>query len=79
MASCYKLRHFPGTILLVDARYIAWLPFTSFMFYGFEAILINELEGLTIYFDPSGYQGLFLNGGVVLEQLGFKESTVRTH
>lgn len=35
--------------------FLGWLQWSSFQSYAFEILLVNELTGLTIMFNPSGY------------------------
>jgi ABC-type multidrug transport system ATPase subunit len=61
--------------------FIQWLKWVSFLNYGFEVLLVNELNGLTIRFQPKGYHinsAVNLNGKVFLDQFDMDPARFHT-
>jgi len=57
--------------------FIIWLKWLSFLNYGFEVLLVNELNNLSIRFNPTGYHikdAINLNGRVFLDQFDMDPS-----
>lgn len=51
-------------------NFVRWLKWISFFNYGFEILMINELDGLKIRFNPKGYDinPVIVNGSAFLIQ-----------
>jgi len=49
-------------------KYIIWFKWLSFMNYGFEILMVNELQGTTILFDPPNVPPVFTTGEEFLQQ-----------
>eukprot|EP00808_Paulinella_micropora_P015644 g490.t1 len=46
------------------------IRYASFVMYAFEALMINEFEGLALIFDPIGYPEIAITGETILENYG---------
>jgi ABC-type multidrug transport system permease subunit len=55
---------------------IQWLKWLSFLNFGFEVLMVNELDGLTVLFQPKGYniKPVLVEGDVVLANLDMDPS-----
>jgi len=61
--------------------FIRWLKYLSFLNYGFEILLVNELDNLSIRFLPKGYdikKAVTVNGRVFLDQFDMEPSRFHT-
>jgi len=58
--------------------WIGWLKWASFLNFAFEVLLVNELHGLVIMFDPVGYHmnPVPVAGDVFLKQFDMEQSRV---
>jgi hypothetical protein len=56
--------------------FVKWLKWLSFLNYGFEVLMVNELDGLTILFNPKGYniKPVTVDGHVFLAQFDMQSS-----
>lgn len=41
---------------------LQWLKWVSFLQYGFEVLMVNELDGLAVWFNPKNYDPILVNG-----------------
>ncbi len=61
--------------------FVRWLKYLSFLNYGFEILLVNELDNLSIRFLPKGYdikKAVTVNGRVFLDQFDMEPSRFNT-
>jgi len=48
--------------------YLIWFKWLSFVNYGYEILMVNELAGTTVLFNPPGFPALTVPGEEFLEQ-----------
>jgi len=58
--------------------FIGWLKWTSFQSYAFEILMVNELNGLVVLFNPKGYNivPVDIDGSAFLQQFDMDASRV---
>jgi len=49
---------------------LGWIQYISFFFYGYEAMVVNELVGLEVTIDVAGYPATDVEGSLFLTILG---------
>lgn len=64
---------FGGLFLNVESspRWINWIKYLSWMLYGYEALVTNEMYGLKILVSLEGVDRIFVDGNIFLTQFGF--------
>ena len=55
---------------------VAWVRSLSYFYYGFEALLANELVGMTLAFDPGGLEGVEVKGELFLEAINLRSNAI---
>ena len=67
---------FGGLFVVNTPTYLKWMPKASLIKWAYEALCVNEFDGLRLNPEASRGPLAVTDGAQVLESLGFKDSTI---